>query len=585
MNEKLSWFFEIIDRVSAPAKRMQSSLGHVHSVLNRMRSSGFVSGLRNMFSGLREGMRGAGEQMSSMLGGMRGLAAAAGVTALGGLALAGSKWAAESLAFRENSEIAFATILKSKQAGQRAMQNAVAFAAATPFETQDVIKDTQRLLVSGIAEADVNTVLAGAGDIGAAFGKEKQDQAIGAFQKIMAQGKLTGESIQMLGDAGIKVGEIYQQLGAQFGTTAKGAQDLISAGKIDANSAIVASLNTVKDTISGGTLGGMMAKQSKSLSGLWSTLTSRPFELLIAADSSGATDGIKNFLKLVTDALDPEGPTGKRITGLFKTIGDAFGGMFGDVTKGNTVERTLNGILNVVEPLVKALAGFGTGMFKGLMAGLKPLLDTMNDMNPAQNVEGFARLGEMAGKATAILVTGFAAASSAVLIFADAAGRMWNIGSVVYKLFTDVYSTMIALGIGIVDGLWTGITRGWGAMLEKFKALVTLLPKGVRDVLQIGSPSKVLDRLGDTAGQSFVRGVERSGMAAAVNDNMRVPSFRASAAWGGNTTTHNMGGITVNVTVNTPAGADSAGVGKEVADALEERLVEVFARSARSAGA
>lgn len=52
------------------------------------------------------------------------------------------------------------------------------------------------------------------------------------------------------------------------------------------------------------------------------------------------------------------------------------------------------------------------------------------------------------------------------------------------------------IGENIVDGLWNGIKSGWTALINKVKGLVDLLPKAVKTILGIHSPSKVFAEIG-----------------------------------------------------------------------------------------
>lgn len=52
------------------------------------------------------------------------------------------------------------------------------------------------------------------------------------------------------------------------------------------------------------------------------------------------------------------------------------------------------------------------------------------------------------------------------------------------------------IGENIVSGLWNGIKSGWTALINKVKGLVDLLPKAVKTILGIHSPSKVFSEIG-----------------------------------------------------------------------------------------
>lgn len=77
------------------------------------------------------------------------------------------------------------------------------------------------------------------------------------------------------------------------------------------------------------------------------------------------------------------------------------------------------------------------------------------------------------------------------------------------KAIFDVFTAFRWLDIGkfIVDGLWNGITTGWTALIGKVKDLVNLLPRTVKNLLGIHSPSKVFDEIGMNICKGLAQGL------------------------------------------------------------------------------
>src|SRR6478672_5838499 len=148
---------------------MTQALRGVQSVMGKLQG-GLAKNVRSAFAGIGSGLGEIHKGLSAASSGISGVVAGLGGAVVVGLAAAGAKFALSAIAMKENAMIAFETILKSKDAAKRVMANAIAFAGATPFDTEGVIADYQRLLVAGFSEAEVGVVLAGAGDLGAAFG-------------------------------------------------------------------------------------------------------------------------------------------------------------------------------------------------------------------------------------------------------------------------------------------------------------------------------------------------------------------------------------------------------------------------------
>ena len=66
------------------------------------------------------------------------------------------------------------------------------------------------------------------------------------------------------------------------------------------------------------------------------------------------------------------------------------------------------------------------------------------------------------------------------------------------KAIFDVFTAFRWLDIGkfIVDGIWNGISSSWTFVVDKVKGLADMLPKAVKTVLGIHSPSKVFSEIG-----------------------------------------------------------------------------------------
>lgn len=90
-----------------------------------------------------------------------------------------------------------------------------------------------------------------------------------------------------------------------------------------------------------------------------------------------------------------------------------------------------------------------------------------------------------------------------------------NIPQICQSIF-DVFTAFRWLDIGkyIVDGLWNGITAGWNALISKVTDLVNLLPKAVKTVLGIHSPSKVFSEIGLNICRGLAQGIEAGSLEA-----------------------------------------------------------------------
>lgn len=201
-----------------------------------------------------------------------GTFAVAGGSALLGVAGAAGALGIKTAAGFEQAKVGFTTMLGSGKKADAFLKQTADFAATTPFEFPDLVVASQRLLAMGFSAKQVRPVLTAAGDAVAAMGggKEQIDQVTMALGQMKAKGKVAGDELLQLTEAGIPAVKI---LAAQYHKTVPEMQEMISKGEVLADKAIpklIAGMEKGTKTTKG--FGGMMAAQSKTLVGQWSNL-------------------------------------------------------------------------------------------------------------------------------------------------------------------------------------------------------------------------------------------------------------------------------------------------------------------------
>src|SRR3954447_3139935 len=187
--------------------------------------------------------------------------------ALGAAGTVGVRTAAQL----EQSRVAFTNMLGSATAADKFLKQLASFAAKTPFEFTDVTRASQRLMAMGIAADDVIPYLTAIGDAVSAMGggKEQIDQVTTAIGQMAAKGRIQSDELLQLTEAGIPALKI---LASEYGVTTGEMQDMITAGTVMSADALPKLIHGMENgTASTQAFGGMMAEQSKSLTGLWST--------------------------------------------------------------------------------------------------------------------------------------------------------------------------------------------------------------------------------------------------------------------------------------------------------------------------
>lgn len=183
---------------------------------------------------------------------------AAGDRALG----AGQSWLA--MAGRmEQANVAFTTLLGSEQAAASFLGELQQFAAVTPFEFTGVQANARQLLAYGFAAKDIIPMLRDIGDASAALGgsPEQLDRMVRALGQMQAKGRVSGEEVMQLAEAGIGAEKILRKA---FNVPV--GKNLASAN-ISAEAGIGALLAAMREDY-----GGSMEAQSKTLIGAQSNL-------------------------------------------------------------------------------------------------------------------------------------------------------------------------------------------------------------------------------------------------------------------------------------------------------------------------
>jgi tape measure domain-containing protein len=401
-----------------------------------------LSGIANAWTDLQDKTGGLGGTVALAGLGTAASAAAAAVLAvvaavgaltiaLGAMAIKGvaafSEFALKTAVFRENTLLGMEVLLKSKSMASKLYEEAVAFADVTPFETADVISGYQKLLAAGFKADELKSVMTSIGDMAASKGMDKSiiDRLILVMGQIKGKGRLQGEELTQLAEMGLSSSAVLDTIGGKMGKTREEVEKLMSAGKISSEVAIPALLETVS-----GKFGGTMELQSKALSGLVSTLVSRPFALFNDALKTSAeagtglsrfVDQVKKGVEALGEFLNSKSATGKEVVSI------------------------INGIGGALSAVAEMLRGFGTGVLQGLAEGWKEAaggdaMERFQKLDSKALAEGLREVGHAIGYAAAGMVAMVAAIGSV-----EAASKRYSSELQVLK--------WAAIGIGAVASI------------------------------------------------------------------------------------------------------------------------------------
>lgn len=193
----------------------------------------------------------------------------------------------------EQARIGFTTMLGSAEQADAFLRDLQKLAATTPFEFPELVDASKRLLAFGTAAKDVQPLLVNIGDTAAALGlgSEGVNRLTTAIGQMTAKGKVQGDELLQLAEAGINVNKVFEIMATQTGKSVEELKKMQSAGTL-ASSDFIKAFRTFADQ----NFGGLMEKNSKTLVGALSNIK----DALGQAVSSGA----KPFFDLLTEGAN-----------------------------------------------------------------------------------------------------------------------------------------------------------------------------------------------------------------------------------------------------------------------------------------
>jgi hypothetical protein len=400
MGSAVDWTFALIDKVTGPSNRVLGMLDRLDKKLDqvdkrtRILSGGGFGGLatagehsaqriERAWGGVQNRLQSVGGRMGSMRSQLIGLVGAA--AGLAGIGMAG-KSIVDAAGYKQDQLTSLTAMLGGGSGGQTraaALYNKVQkFASATPFETRETLDAAKQNLSFGFKDTEIANLLKREGSLASGTNMPLQ-QVVMAFNALKSgdfgQAFGAGQGFSQLGIGKpdlLKAGLKFDKSGGYLGTESQGMRAVLSI--IDKK------------------FGNSMDKQSTNISGLASTLTSRPFELFssLTGDNgkSRALQPLQDLMQNLGDLSDFSKPPGstiqKRFEGSMTALTSAIFGPLAKATSGQQGVGLIDMLLDKVDqfsvwwakngPMIMANA---KGIWDGLVMAFglaKPLLDLMD---------------------------------------------------------------------------------------------------------------------------------------------------------------------------------------------------------------
>lgn len=253
-----------------------------------------------------------GERSFSKLGGVIATTAKVAAVAFGAAAVASLTFGVKSAASFEQTRIGLENMLGSADVARKLLSDISKFAAETPFEFPELAQATRQLVAFGFSADEAFSTMKQLGDVSAAIGAPINDIAY-LMGTLRTQGRAFTIDIRQFAQRGIP---IYEYLAKVLNKSTQEITTMIEEGQIgfpEVQKAFQAM------TAEGGKFYNTMSKQSRSVSGLFSTLK------------------------------DVLGQTARELIGISQT---------GDIIQGSLFDRLRIGINTVINDLPKVIDTF-----------------------------------------------------------------------------------------------------------------------------------------------------------------------------------------------------------------------------------
>ena len=366
------------------------------------------------------------------------------------LAIAGVKaarWASQTAANAEQVDIAFNTMLGPERA-KKMIANLVEFAKTTPFEMAGLNKATQQMLAYGFAADDVIPMLTDVGNATAALGAGQQgiDAITRALGQMHGKGTAASQEMMQLTEVGIPA---WEYLAKALHTDVAGAMEMVTKKAVSADVAIAAIRAGMQ-----GDFGGLMIKQSRTLTGVLSNLADAATATIMKMYQ---TDGYKKMTDALSKLADP-------------------------------IQKLVESLMPLFERGMEALAAMATNA-----------ANAINQMS-ASDIQTIAKsIGMLAGTGPALLVIGKSMETAGKMLgaFSKASGTVASGLSVIKGIIPGTLSTVAGLSTGfktsfggiaavVQDKLETAILYAWefrDSLLKAFSSSIASKLGGVGNAI------------------------------------------------------------------------------------------------------
>lgn len=583
----LTWTLSLNDRMSgaaSTAKRSMTGLQKAMAGASRTMARGFAASSKNLSSGFKSASKGfssfasgigkgatsIGRSFQSIGKGFQNLtkstsrgggqggggmgfmgasaaSAAGNMAAQAGMAALGAgvdfgKQVFDGAAMRQSVDMAMKALLGGTKQADAAFNRIVAKAHEIGAPVMESAKQVQGLLAMGFKMDGANSaldVLEATKAMKFVMPEANIDNIVRAFSQIQGKGKLAMEELKgQLGDAGINVPMVLDNIGKALGKTREEVEGLMQKGKITSDVGMSAIFKSIEQQ-GGDSLNNLAKAGKNSMLSIKERLMHMPEDLgaALKLDKPLAT-----MSKLLTGVMDRVSKMD--LSRIFEDVTDSISGVFNIFSKVDIV-GPLQAITSAIKSIVKAsegmkigealdaFASISSGAIKGFGEGFAAAMEGAKSLSPSEireSAHGFAQMGIAMGKVTGYVIQiiaglqrmgafrfigiemlvaagegiskAFAAIGSLTLPSLDISG--WISGAKEKAL-----AAATALGVDIASGVAAGISGGAPSVGGALAGIANAALGFARSDQGAHSPAtKPRDKLGVPIGQGVTVGIQ-----------------------------------------------------------------------------
>lgn len=450
----------------------------------------------------------------------------------------------------EQAEFKLKGLGHSAEEVEEIMDNALKSVKGTAYGLDEAATVAASAVAAGVKPGqDLTRTLKLIGDAATISGRDMT--SMGAiFNKIAAAGKMTGQELNQLTDAGIP---ILQLLGDNLGMTASEVRDLVSAGKIgfpEFQDAIEKGMGGAALTM-GQTFSGALANTKAAMSRLGKTFMD-PFlkgitpalgtlTEIIDMVAEGTTEGLEEKTKLlgeqlitmVNNVVKNLVPIVKNaipiIAQLLTSLAQAIPTLLNELlpTIIDVVLNLVDTIVNILPDLIPALMNGIIKLVKGLLSMVPTILTVLIELTGQITKALAAEIPDLLPMIIEAVMSILPILIDYTPLFIDAGLQLilgllaglinatpeilkgtWDLIKSIFIVIATLPSWIVPVGKDLIQGFWNGIKDKTTWVIQKIQGFGKSVMKAIKKIFGVASPSKEFEWIGKMNVLGLEQGME-----------------------------------------------------------------------------